>query len=355
MSDSPRPVSLGDIARAAGVSRMSVSTALRNRPGVSDETRARILACAKELEYQPDSRVNSWLATVRGTKKKELLPIAWLNIDGQHDIWQKQRYLAPYYEGASQRCFELGYQLETFSLEEGLTARRLAQILYHRNIQGVIVAPPHRRHIIHLRLNWQNFASISFEKALVVPSLYQVAQDNYYNLTLALKMLRRFGYRRIGVVLDLQSDRRSYHACQAAHVYFQANIAAEERVPILISKVPGLPDEMRAWIRKHRIDAVIGRNDHLVEGLESYGYKVPEEIGVVHLSLDGDCEDWTGIWAHKREIGATTVDLLAGLMQHHQFGLPVLPRETLIRGVWHAGKTLLPVKVSPAKRRRKLM
>ncbi len=62
----------------------------------------------------------------------------------------------------------------------------------------MIVAPPHRRHIIHLRLNWRHFAAISFEKALVVPHLFQVAQDSYYNLMLALKMPRRFGYRRIG-------------------------------------------------------------------------------------------------------------------------------------------------------------
>jgi LacI family transcriptional regulator len=326
---------------------MSVSSAIRNRPGVSDETRARILECARQLNYQPDSRVNSWLATVRDTKKKELLPIAWLNIDGRRDIWQTQRYLAPYYDGASRRCEELGYRLELFSLENEMTSKRLGQILYHRNIQGVIIAPPQRQHIIHLRLNWQHFAAISFEKALVVPHLFQVAQDSYYNLMLALKMLRRFGYRRIGLLLDQQSDRRSYHACQAAYQYFQMNIAPEERVPIFISKVAGLPKELRSWMRKYRIDAVAGRNDHLVEGVRSFGYRVPEEVGVVHLSLDGDCEDWAGIWSRKDEIGATTVDLLVGLMQNNQFGLPKVARETLLRGIWHPGNTLVPRKKAP--------
>lgn len=345
-------MSLGDIARAAGVSRMSVSCAIRNRPGVGDETRARILECARQLNYQPDSRVNSWLATVRGAKKKELLPIAWLNIDCAHDIWLEQRYLAPYFQGATRRCEELGYRLEPLSIENEMTSKRIGQILYHRNIQGVIVAPPHHRHIISARLNWQHFAAISFEKALVVPQLYQVAQDSYYNLMLALKMLRRFGYRRIGLLLDLQSNRRSYHACQAGYQYFQANIPPEDRVPIFISKEAGLPKELRSWIRKNRIDAVVGRNDQLVEGVKSFGYGVPEEIGVVHLSLDGDCEDWAGIWSRKDEIGATTVDLLVGLMQNNQFGLPKLARETLIRGYWHPGNTLLPRKSTPRRKTR---
>ncbi len=78
--------------------------------------------------------------------------------------------------------------------------------------------------------------------------------------------------------------------------------------------------------------------------VRSFGYQVPEDIGVVHLSLDGDCEDWAGILARKDEIGATTVDLLVGLMQNNQFGLPKLARETLIRGLWHPGNTLIPRK-----------
>ena len=42
-----------DVARLAGVSQPSVSRALRNLPGVSPETRARVLAAASELSYTP--------------------------------------------------------------------------------------------------------------------------------------------------------------------------------------------------------------------------------------------------------------------------------------------------------------
>jgi DNA-binding LacI/PurR family transcriptional regulator len=49
-----RRVTISDIAARAGVSKGAVSYALNNRPGVSDPTRARILAIAAELGWYPN-------------------------------------------------------------------------------------------------------------------------------------------------------------------------------------------------------------------------------------------------------------------------------------------------------------
>jgi DNA-binding LacI/PurR family transcriptional regulator len=46
---------IADIARRAGVTKSAVSFALNGRPGVSQTTRARILAIAEELGWQPSS------------------------------------------------------------------------------------------------------------------------------------------------------------------------------------------------------------------------------------------------------------------------------------------------------------
>ncbi|WP_164661345.1 LacI family DNA-binding transcriptional regulator [Tropicibacter sp. Alg240-R139] len=53
-SDTKRPLTLRDVSEASGVSEMTVSRVLRNRGDVSDATRARVLAAAKELGYVPN-------------------------------------------------------------------------------------------------------------------------------------------------------------------------------------------------------------------------------------------------------------------------------------------------------------
>jgi DNA-binding LacI/PurR family transcriptional regulator len=53
-SGRPGRVTISDIARQAGVSKGAVSYALNDRPGVSDETRARIVGIAEELGWYPN-------------------------------------------------------------------------------------------------------------------------------------------------------------------------------------------------------------------------------------------------------------------------------------------------------------
>ena len=47
-------VTIKDIAKIAGVSVSAVSIALNNKPGVSKDTRFRIIAVAEKLQYEPN-------------------------------------------------------------------------------------------------------------------------------------------------------------------------------------------------------------------------------------------------------------------------------------------------------------
>jgi DNA-binding LacI/PurR family transcriptional regulator len=53
---STSPTTITDVARAAGVSKAAVSFALNDRPGIAADTRARILAVARELGWTPSHR-----------------------------------------------------------------------------------------------------------------------------------------------------------------------------------------------------------------------------------------------------------------------------------------------------------
>jgi len=53
-SDNKRPLTLRDVSEATGVSEMTVSRVLRNRGDVSEKTRVKVLAAAKQLGYVPN-------------------------------------------------------------------------------------------------------------------------------------------------------------------------------------------------------------------------------------------------------------------------------------------------------------
>ncbi|WP_050932179.1 LacI family DNA-binding transcriptional regulator [Aestuariivita boseongensis] len=68
-----RPLTLRDVSEASGVSEMTVSRVLRNRGDVSDSTRERVLAAAKELGYVPN-KIAGALASSRVNLVAVIIP-----------------------------------------------------------------------------------------------------------------------------------------------------------------------------------------------------------------------------------------------------------------------------------------
>jgi LacI family transcriptional regulator len=343
-----RKPSLGDIARLAGVSPAAVTLALQNKPRVSPATRARILGIARDLGYSPDPRIASWMARVRDAKSKDLLPIAWLNTAAEEDAWQRYRFQSPYLEGARQRALQLGYRIEEiWCAQEGMTMRRLARILYQRGIEGAIVTFP----ALHLRLNWDHLASVALGGSLLAPRLHRITADVGFNLLLALKHLKRLGYRRIGVCLQRNTGRASYDNVRAIARDFYLSAAEAERIPPLFHPPQGVrhldyQDENEpatvAWLKRYEPDAIIGYDNRLEKWAKTAGFRVPEDVGLVHLAVDDDVLDWAGVHSRRHKIGATAAEWLVSLMQRRQFGVPETPLNILIEGAWQTGRTLGP-------------
>ena len=340
----PSRVSIRDIARASGNSPSHVSYALQNRPSVKKATRDRILRIARRLGYVPDARLASWMSSVREAKAKDLLPIAWLNTNEEKDAWRKYKFMSPCIEGAQERALQLGYRLDELWLHEpGMSMARINRILYQRGIEGVIVTPPAK----HIRFDWNHLAGVSIGGDLFAPRLHRVDADIFYNLLLALKMVKRFGYRRIGVCLSESFDRYSHHSSRAAARYFQETTPRVARVPALFYASDDEPHrlaaqkQIAAWLARHRPDVIICHNNQMLAWVKEAGYRVPKDIGIVHLATDDDVSDWAGISSNRREEGALAVELIVSLMQSRQFGVPKVDRNTSIRGTWHPGRTLL--------------
>ena len=337
-------VSLGDIAAEAGVSRVSVCYALRNAPGVSAATRKRIRAIADRLGYVPDARVASVMASVRNAKTKDPLPLAWVNNNTEIKSWHDQAFFSPYLEGAEERARQLGYRIDEFHMHApGMSMKRLARLLFQRGIEGAIITYPLR----HIRLSWEHLAGVSLEAGLLAPRLHRVSTDQHYNLLLAIKMLKRAGYTRIGICLEKEIGRYAANSVrEAAHCFHCAAPKSRQVPPLFYLQKdakgwPAAKEQIIAWVARHKPDAVIGHSNGLLEAMKEAGLRVPGDIGVVHLATDDDVADWAGVCSNRRQIGATATDLLVSLIRNREFGIPKFAVGSFIEGSWHGGRTLL--------------
>ena len=327
------------------MSKATASYVLRNQPGPSQKTREMVLEVAKKKGYIPDARMVSWMAKVRDAGSRGLVPIAWLDTNWEEGSWKKYKFLSPYLEGAEAKALQLGYRLESiWAGEPGMTMQRISRIVFHRGIEGVLVTHQARR----FRLNWNKLAAVTIEGVLLSPRLHRAMTDYTFNLLLALKMLKRSGYRRIGIFLEREVGGNSYNLCKAATYSFHSTIVMGQVVPPLFytSRDRGanraeIMKEFGAWVREHRPDVIVGHDNRLVGMVQALGYRVPEEMGVVHIATDDDVSDWAGIDSNRREVGAAAVSWLVYLLQNRQFGVPEAAMNIGIRGTWHGGKTLL--------------
>lgn len=103
-NNSPRRVTLADVARDAGVHKATASRALRGLPGVDGATRSRITDAARRLHYSA-SAVATALATGRSRTIGLVLPtLRW---------W----YFSEVAAGASEVLIAAGYRVELINLD----------------------------------------------------------------------------------------------------------------------------------------------------------------------------------------------------------------------------------------------
>jgi LacI family transcriptional regulator len=118
---------VADVARAAGVSMMTVSRAINNKPGLSDDLRQKILALADQMGYRP-SQIAQGLATRQTSSVGLVVP----------DITNP--FYAPIARGAEDVAYEYGYSV--FLINTIGSAEREAvalDSLWRKEIDGAIL------------------------------------------------------------------------------------------------------------------------------------------------------------------------------------------------------------------------
>src|SRR5881296_764475 len=121
------PTTLADIARALGVSKMTVSRAINNHPEIHPETRARILDAARRMNYRPNQHARA-LTTNRSYLLGVVVP------DLMHS------YFAEICRGIETVAKPLGYQNLICSTDENAASEQAEIEALWPRTDGLILA-----------------------------------------------------------------------------------------------------------------------------------------------------------------------------------------------------------------------
>ncbi len=331
-----------DIASRAGVTTSAVSLVFRGKPGVSPATRRRIERLAQEMGYRSDP----YVATLMNNRRKGKLPasspvLAFASAYPTREGWRRHsETFVSYFEGARTRAEEKGYRLETFWLgKDGSAGKRASEILYARNISGVLVAPlPDNIH--SLDLDWARFHAVALGFSLASPVINRVVSDHLQSAMIAIDRCHQLGYRRIGLLLTRGNNQRVDRRWLAAFLMAQDRLPEVERIkPLLVDEWDDIL--FRKWMNREQPDVLIAHtNDVLQDKLADLGLRVPNDIGLVALNMPSPDYPASGVFENPTRIGSRAADLLITGVESNERGLPGRPTTLLVDGVWLPGPTL---------------
>ena len=330
---------LRDIARKSGFHYSTVSLALRDHPRIPESTKRIIRGAAQGLGYRPDAMLSA-LCAYRVTKRtpKGQAVLAWLTNYGTRAGWRISACTQDYFEGASKRATERGYQLETFWLAEpGMTGERMSSILFTRGIQGMLLPPQER--LTRIDLAWENFSAVTFGYTLVHPRLHLVSNHEYRTMGTLFAELEKRRYRRVGLVNLREHDLRVDNNWLAAYLVEQTHLHRENRLPPLVLERWD-SRKLLPWVEHYRPDAIVTRLPEVLHSLRRAGYNIPGDIGVAYHTLDEKSTCYSGMKKNSFQLGVMAVDLLVDMLHRNERGIPPRPYLLMVEGSWVEGETL---------------
>lgn len=339
-------VTMSTIAAKAGVSKNTVSLALRHDPQIPAATRSRIEKIARELGYAKNPVVSQLMAELRKAHPAGYRrTFALLNANADQQAFTRHPTVPDYVAGCRRRAGQLGYKLDEFWLHDPeLYGERLNRILRTRGIRGVIVAGLMRENRLPTRFSvtWQHHAVVVTGVRTHEPTLSFACVDHHELVLEAMARARRLGYRRPALVLERAIDDLVDGRFGAGFWVGQRTLPEADRVPAFldVELARDEPGRFHDWFREHRPDVVLTLHTVAREWLSAMGVQSPRDVGLVQLERRRGCSDWSGMEQHNDLTGEAAVDMVVSLLHNSETqGLPDSPRATLINASWADGST----------------
>jgi LacI family transcriptional regulator len=331
---------LQQIAELLGVSKMTVSRALREGTPVAAELRAKIREAAARLGYQTDSRISELMSEIRKSREsgyRETLGFVWTH----QSVKNTRSFFQEGFEGAQTRAEILGYKLDEFHLkDEALSGRALSRILYSRGIRGVIIAAPvDQRCYPHMWLEWKKFCCVLIGRSMANAGLARVQHDHFSGTVHILRHLRRLHYERIGLVLAHSMDERSLRQVRSAFLGFHPSSSLDAAKLIYTGETFDAKS-LRKWITQTKPNVVVSNFEEPFPTAKQLQSVLPKSVALASLNWSSTQPDIAGIMQQRSFMGEEAIDLLARRLQQKRMGLDSLAPTVMIPGLWIDGASV---------------
>lgn len=272
-----------DVARHVGVAKSTVSLALNNKPGVSEELRETILHAAGELGYRlPERKVSK-----PGAENKSIVVVHGEN----ESVGRGPTFLYLKYLEGIQAYFEThhvnfslyaNYREEPNNLTFHLLNReRLAPDGFM--LMGSIAK--HDGHLMH-QLIEQNIPVVALSRTWPDLPICTVSQDHNQQVHIALDHLLNLGHRKIGFVareIDKRCDWFNWRLDCYKRIMKEHTGTFDET---MVSTAPhGIDATKTLMQRRPDITAIFAINDQrateVLQGLRELKLRIPQDVSVI--------------------------------------------------------------------------
>lgn len=277
MSSTAANVTIKDVARASGVSSMTVSRVINESQKVRPETRRRVEQAIAELGYVP-SRL------ARGLSRQRTGTLAVIVPDVANPFFTQVVRAA---EEVGRRG---GYGVILCDTRADLSVERdvVEELIAHR-VEGIVIAPVSDLSAAHLRrLDEFRVPCVLVDRTLPGVERDAVVGDSFAGARRLVEHLIALGHDRIGLIVEsnqvstARDRRRGYEAALAA-----AGIALDPSLVVetAVDPVGGAEGMRRLLELEQRPTAVFTVNNLValgaIEAVRGAGLEVPDDVALV--------------------------------------------------------------------------
>lgn len=327
---------LGDVARRAGVNKITASVVMngagQGNTRVSDATRQRVLAAAREIHYQPNA-----LAKSLRHRKTNIMGFYTAGYIDTRDL-----FLSEIVSGLHQACEENRKDFLVHGTFQGNSVDDVYAEILNGKIDGLVLFVE-SQNALAPRLAGSHLPIVAI--ANPIDSMACVTIDDGTGARMQVDCLARKGHRHALYAVspfDYTAPNRRYESFLAAAKEAEIRVTPytiptgenRQEIAVILSDLLSQP-------RSERPTAIVCWHDtlafRLVDGLRKLGARVPDDMAVIgydgSTTLIPPAFELTTVRAPWREVARTAVNLLCQTKGKPPVGETILPVE------WIAGET----------------